>query len=245
MTGAGHHRRARGRHHIHGRTGRGHVALSHRDQLRGFRSRRAPQRKLAQAALAAGVTRYFPWQFGVDYDEIGRGSAQPLFDEQLDVRDLLRGQSATEWVIVSTGMFAVSCSSRRSALSTLATNTVHAGQLDNEVTLTTPEDIGVLTTDIVFAEPRIRNSVVYLTGDTIGYRELADIVERVSGTAVTRSVDDGVPCRAVAPGSPRITMRKYRAVFARSTGVAWPKSPVYNAARGSTPSPPRNGRRST
>jgi len=51
------------------------------------------------------VKRYFPWQFGVDYDVIGRGSAQDLFDEQLDVRDLLRGQSGTEWVVVSTGMF--------------------------------------------------------------------------------------------------------------------------------------------
>ena len=61
--------------------------------------------KIAQAALEGGVRRYFPWQFGVDYDVLGRGSAQDLFDEQLDVRDLLRGQSSTEWVIVSTGMF--------------------------------------------------------------------------------------------------------------------------------------------
>jgi len=51
------------------------------------------------------VKRYFPWQFGVDYDVIGRGSAQDLFDKQLDVRHLLRGQSGTEWVVVSTGMF--------------------------------------------------------------------------------------------------------------------------------------------
>jgi hypothetical protein len=42
--------------------------------------------------LSAGVKRYLPWQFGVDYDVIGRGSAQTLFDEQFDVRDLLRGQ---------------------------------------------------------------------------------------------------------------------------------------------------------
>ena len=51
--------------------------------------------------LEADVKRYFPWQFGVDYDVIGRGSAQDLFDEQLDVRDLLRSQNRMEWVIVS------------------------------------------------------------------------------------------------------------------------------------------------
>ena len=34
----------------------------------------------------------FPGKFGVNYDVIGRGSAQDLFDEQLEVRDLLRSQ---------------------------------------------------------------------------------------------------------------------------------------------------------
>lgn len=71
----------------------------------GFVAGRDTQFKLAHAVLVAGVARYFPWQFGVDCDVIGRGSAQDLFDEQLDVRDLLRGQEGTEWVIVSTGMF--------------------------------------------------------------------------------------------------------------------------------------------
>jgi len=51
--------------------------------------------KLATAALRSGVKRYFPWQFGVDYDVIGRGSPQDLFDAQLDVRELLRAQDKT------------------------------------------------------------------------------------------------------------------------------------------------------
>ncbi|MCJ1364792.1 hypothetical protein MMC16_003909 [Acarospora aff. strigata] len=63
------------------------------------------QLKLARAVLASHTRRYIPWQFGVDYDVIGRGSSQDLFSEQLDVRELLRKQSGTEWVIVSTGLF--------------------------------------------------------------------------------------------------------------------------------------------
>ncbi len=62
----------------------------------GFIAGSSVQRKLCQAVLAAGVKRYVPWQFGVDYDAIGRNSAQGLFDEQLDVRDLLRSQHQTE-----------------------------------------------------------------------------------------------------------------------------------------------------
>lgn len=40
--------------------------------------------KLATAALKSGVKRYFPWQFGVDFEVIGRGSPQDLFDAQCE-----------------------------------------------------------------------------------------------------------------------------------------------------------------
>ena len=46
------------------------------------------QLEIGRAVLASKARRYFPWQFGVDYDVIGRGSPQDLFSEQLDVRDL-------------------------------------------------------------------------------------------------------------------------------------------------------------
>jgi hypothetical protein len=77
----------------------------------GFVASHGTQLKLAHAILAAGVQRYLPWQFDVDYDAIGREErcAQDLFDEQLDVRDLPRGQEGTEWVIVSTGIFVSFC----------------------------------------------------------------------------------------------------------------------------------------
>ncbi|WKG03930.1 aromatic alcohol reductase [Mycolicibacterium sp. HK-90] len=199
----------------------------------GFAAGAGTQRKLAHAALTAGVSRYFPWQFGVDYDEIGRGSAQPLFDEQLDVRDLLRRQRATEWVIVSTGMFTSFLFEPAFGVVDLTANTVHAlGSWDNQLTLTTPEDIGVLTADIVFAEPRIRDTVVYLAGDTISYGELADIVDRVCDTTVARREWSTEFLRDQLAGEPENTMRKYRAVFARPTGVAWPKAQSYNAVRG-------------
>src|ERR1700712_2051809 len=39
----------------------------------GFVGGKGVQMKLARAALSAQIQRYFPWQFGVDYDVIGRG----------------------------------------------------------------------------------------------------------------------------------------------------------------------------
>ena len=51
------------------------------------------QTRVAEAIVASDCARYFPWQFGVDYDAIGRNSSQDLFTEQLGVRDILRGQT--------------------------------------------------------------------------------------------------------------------------------------------------------
>ncbi|EJN7218819.1 NmrA family NAD(P)-binding protein, partial [Citrobacter freundii] len=100
--------------------------------------------KLAQAALQAGIPRYFPWQFGADFDAIGRGSPQDIFDAQIDVRDLLRSQHQTEWVIISTGIFMSYLFEPDFGVVDLQNNVVHAlGSLDNTMTLTTPDDIGM------------------------------------------------------------------------------------------------------
>jgi hypothetical protein len=71
----------------------------------GFSAGSGTQLRVCHAAMQARVSWFFPWQFGIDYDIIGRGSAQPVFDEQLDVRDLLRQQEGMRWTIVSTGIF--------------------------------------------------------------------------------------------------------------------------------------------
>lgn len=43
----------------------------------GFVAGPGTQLKITRAVLAAGVPRYFPWQFGVNYDVVGKGSGQP------------------------------------------------------------------------------------------------------------------------------------------------------------------------
>ena len=199
----------------------------------GFVTGRGFQLKLARAVLEAGVKRYFPWQFGVDYDAIGRGSAQDLFDEQLDVRDLLRSQHRMEWVIVSTGMFTSFLFEPSFGVVDLAQTTVHAlGSWDTAVTVTTPEDIGALTAEICFAEPRIVNSIVYTAGDTLTYARLADIVDFALSRKVRRiewslpELKDGL---AKDPGN---AIKKYRVVFAEGKGVSWDIGKTFNAQRG-------------
>lgn len=199
----------------------------------GFAAGPGIQTKLTHAALEAEVPRYLPWQFGVDYDAIGRSSPQDLFDEQLDVRDLLRAQSTTEWVIVSTGMFTSFLFEPSFGVVDRATHTVNAlGSWDTEVTVTTADDIGMLTAEVLHAQPRIVNQVVYVAGDTLSYRELADVVERVGGVPVVRNEWTVAQLLDDLEHDPDDGLKKYRAVFAQGIGVAWPKAQSYNAVRG-------------
>lgn len=198
----------------------------------GFAAGPGTQRKLARAAIEGGVKRFVPWQFGVNYDVIGRGSAQDLFDEQLDVRDLLRAQHDTQWIIVSTGMFTSFLFEPSFGVVDLAQNTVHAlGDWDTAVTVTTPEDIGRLTAQIVFTEPTIANQVVYTAGDTLTYGQLADTLDTALGRTVKR-VRWSVPeLQADLSRTPEDSLKKYRVVFAQGRGVAWNPANTFNAQR--------------
>lgn len=185
--------------------------------------------KLAKAALQSGIPRYFPWQFGVDFEAIGRGGPQDIFDAQLDVRELLRAQDKTEWVIISTGMFMSYLFEPEFGVVDLENSAVYAlGSLDTAVTLTTPDDIGVLTAEIVFFEPTIRNEIVFLAGDTVTYGEVADTLEAALGRRFSRSEWTVPFLMNELANDPDNMMRKYRAAFAQGRGVAWDKTMTFN-----------------
>lgn len=188
--------------------------------------------KLARAALQSGIPRYFPWQFGVDFDVIGRGGPQDIFDAQIDVRELLRSQDQMEWVIISTGMFMSYLFEPEFGVVDLKNDAVHAlGSLDTAVTLTTPDDIGALTAEVVFAQPRIRDEIVYLAGDTVTYGEVADKLEAGLGRPFTRSIWTEQYLLDELARDTQNMMRKYRAAFAQGRGVAWDKSGTFNQRR--------------
>lgn len=199
----------------------------------GFVAGPGTQVKLSEAVLAAGVRRYFPWQFGVDYDVIGKGSGQPVFDEQYDVRTLLRSQSDTEWVIISTGMFTSFLFEPSFGLVNLDDGIVRGlGSWETQVTVTTPDDIGRLTTEILLEQPRIRNQVVYVASDTLSYGQLAEIVEESIGRPVQRDLLTMQKLSAELARHPEDQMARYRIAFARGDGMWWDKSTTYNAQKG-------------
>jgi hypothetical protein len=187
------------------------------------------QLKLTRAIFAARVRRYFPWQFGLDYDAIGRASAQDLFDEQLDVRELLRSQEETKWVIVSTGMFMSFLFESSFGVVDLRAGTVMAlGSWENELTLTAVEDIGGVVAELALVEVE-EEGVVFVAGDTVSMRRLADAVEELRGEKVKRNVKTVDQLKGELAEAPNDVMRKYRAVFAAGVGVSWDKTMSFSA----------------
>ncbi|KAL6867033.1 hypothetical protein J3F83DRAFT_104150 [Trichoderma novae-zelandiae] len=190
------------------------------------------QTKLCRAALEARV-RYFPWQFGMDYDAIGLGSSQDLFDEQLGVRAMLRSQDASDWVIVSTGLFMSFLFVPEFGVVDLAAKTVRAlGSWANRITLTTPDDIGRATAELVLDPQGLRNQCVFVAGDTLTYQQVADLVDERFGTKFRRELWDVEELARQMREDPSNSHVKYRHTFAQGRGVAWGQDKTLNLARG-------------
>ena len=81
---------------------------------------------------------------------------------------------------------------------------------------------------IVFFEPRFRNQIVYLSGDTVTYGQVASILERVLGRPFKRNVWTVPYLIQELEKDPTHHIKKYRAVFAQGRGVAWPKDSTFN-----------------
>ena len=202
----------------------------------GFTSAEGTQLKLAKAIIAAGVPLYFPWQYGLDYDAIGQEGGNGLFAEQCQVRELLRSQSTTQWVIVTVGIFMSfifedfwGVVSRQDDGKIIVT-ALHS--FDDCFTTTAAEDIGKAVAELALNEEEERNQVVYIAGETLTYSDLANRVAEASGKQVTRTIRPLHMSRRESNDDPENKLKKYWLVFSEGKGYAWPKEETWNASRG-------------
>ena len=193
------------------------------------------QLKILEAVLAAKVSRYIPWQFGVDYDIIGPDAGSGLFGEQCQIRELLRGQTAIEWKIVSTGMFMSFIFEEYFGVLTQKADELQVnalGSWSNKVTLTDVEDIGKCTAEVVWRWEDVEDSVIFTAGDTISYQQLRDEVENATHNDAVRSELSLQSLRKGLAQEPTNAIKKYQLVFGEGKGVAWPKERSFNFNHG-------------
>ncbi|KAI2470550.1 NAD(P)-binding protein [Annulohypoxylon bovei var. microspora] len=199
----------------------------------GFGLPPGTQTKLTQAVLQARTPRYVPWQWGIDYDVVGAGSAQDLFDEQLHVRALLRAQHRMHWLIVSTGLFTSFLFLPEFGVVDLARRKVRAlGSWEGRLSLTTASDIGRVAAELVFDPRDGEAGVVYVAGDTVTYRRVAELVRGRFGGEWAEEVWDEEFLRGELGKRPDDGMLKYTNVWAVGKGVAWDLECTVNRQRG-------------
>jgi len=206
-------------------------------QAAGYGMPIGTQRAVTEAVLAAGVRHYIPWQFGADYEAIGRGSANPQFDENLDVRDLLRsqqGQGRTKWTILSTGLFMTYLFLPDFGVVDIARHMARAlGSWDTRVTLTAPEDIGTMVAEAVYTPQGTENTVVRIGGDMVSYQQVADTLDEMSGDKTwEREEWDVAALKKQVKDEPDNMWVWYRNIFGAGKGISWDVEATLNAQRG-------------
>jgi hypothetical protein len=222
--------------------------FSHYDILisaTGFGQDPSTVHKLAHEVLLAGSLRrsrgegklwFFPWQWGVDYDVTRDGEGlMPLFGAQKEVRDLLRSEADAanvKWTIVSTGIFMSFLFEPFWGVVDREKMIVRAlGSWEHKVTVTDVRDIGRVLARIVAGHVESTNRVLYVTGDTVSYAELADLVARVSSKKVEKEAWTIPYLQEELRSDPENGIKKYRLVFARE-GVWWNKEGTVNEQLG-------------
>lgn len=208
-------------------------------QASGFGFPPGTHLKIASAALSAPNVRHLiPWQFGVDYEAIGRGSGhRELFDEFLEVRELLRAQTHTKWTVVSPGLFmSFLFGVKEFGVVDLKAGVVRGlGGWGNKVTLTDVEGIGRMVGEIVLGDEveGAGRGVVYIGGETVTYKEAADLVKEVlreKGVKmeVTREEVRVDEIRKKLETDSGNKMVRYQSIFGEGVGVWWEKEKTLN-----------------
>lgn len=207
--------------------------------------------KISEEVLAAGRLRkqagksklwWFPWQFGSDFDVTGDvGGLMPLFGVQQAIRGMLRREAddaGVQWTIVSTGLFMSFLFEPFWGIVDRTAET-ETGQItsrclrswDHSVSVTDVSDIGRMLVEILKGNVEAANAVLHIAGSTVTYRELADVMERVTGRKVLKESWSVKHLHAELQKDPEDLVKRYRVAFA-GYGVQWPKETTANGRLG-------------
>lgn len=98
---------------------------------------------------------------------------------------------------------------------------------DHKVTVTDVADIGKVLARIIAGDVEAQNTILYAAGDTLSYKELADIVARVTGRDIEEEEWSIPYLEAELAKDPDDLIKRYRLIFARD-GVWWDKNSTMN-----------------
>lgn len=193
------------------------------------------QTMVARLVLDAGVARYVPWQFGVDYEVLSQGPLRNIVEEQVQVRALLRSQEATSWIIVSSGIFMSALLDHNElGIKSFNKNKLRAlGSWDTQITTTDMEDVASITTAILMERPEVKNEVCFVAGDTLSYGQIVnDYPKMYMAHQCAKELWSREYLLGRLAADPENELKGQKCIFASDTGIAWSKADSWNGRRG-------------
>ncbi|KAL2255313.1 hypothetical protein VTK26DRAFT_3628 [Humicola hyalothermophila] len=142
-------------------------------------------------------------------------------------------ETRTRWTVVSTGLFMSFLFLKEFGVVDLESRTVRGlGGWRNRVTVTSVEGIGRMVAEVVFGGEDENEGIVYAAGDTLTYREVAEIVEKGFGGEWRKEEWDGQTLKRMLEERPGDVMVKYQNMFGAGAGVSWEMERTLNHKRG-------------
>ncbi|RDW67246.1 aromatic alcohol reductase [Aspergillus mulundensis] len=142
------------------------------------------QRKFIDAAVAAGVKRYVPSEYGLDNNDARARGLSPVFKEKGQVQDYLRSKedSGLSWTAVACGMW-IGWSLRNNFLGLDYANRTMTLTDDGLglFSTTTLANTALALNRILLSPGATANQIVFLSDFATSQAELVETIERVTG----------------------------------------------------------------
>ena len=187
----------------------------------------AAQVPLAQAALAAGVKRFLPTEWGMDVERMGKDSALGSYGwSKVEARHAIMA-SGLPYTLVQCSIWTEFLLSPMRIVDP-ETRTVHAvGSLDSRLSTTTLADMAALVPAII-SDPATLNADIRIASQTLSWGELLEAAQRATGekwTAVVRSVEE---TQAAVAANHQDFRSLFQLVVVSGKGVLWADDETWN-----------------
>lgn len=188
------------------------------------------QLPLVEAAKAAGVRHFIPSEFGVDTEATPvDGMWGPFLKPKIAVQKALK-EAGMDYTLLFVGLFTEFFVLYPIAGVDLQNGAIAApGSWETKVSTTSLEEAGWLTA-VAVVEPRARNARLY-SGDTVTYKQLADMLDTARGKPLQRSIRTAADAKAEVDKDPNdLSLFPARLVctLIDGKGTWWPASRNYS-----------------
>jgi len=184
------------------------------------------QFNLLSAAKSSGCVKLFiPSEFGPNPQDVGRGSAVPIFDVKLDLEDEIK-KSGLEYLFIPVSIFGEYIISPFFGVDIPNTTVTAPGSFNTRVTITTLKNTGLNVAALILSNTR--NQLVLLADDTLTYDDITTQLELITGKKFTRKVMKKSDYEAAIAKKSDDFSSRFSLLICEEKGTVWNTETAWN-----------------